>query len=127
MLAKQGVGQLHDCCPPSSLAARGVGKRQRGGAHLDDDPSAEYAYTRGFHWPALSCLALGQVIYFSLLDPLTYESSTAFPYLTASLPACIGPGIIYVIWLKLWPLEQLSSTVPGSVASVGPRVAQPNI
>ncbi len=93
-------------------------------AIFDDDPSAEYYYTKGFHWPALVCLVIGQLIYFSLLDPLTYESSSAFLYLTASLPSCVGPAVIYVIWLKLRPLERV--WVPGT-HSAAPRVLQPNI
>ena len=93
-------------------------------AIFDDDPKAEYYYTKGFHWPALTCLLIGQLIYFSLLDPLTYESSPAFLYLTASLPACVGPAVIYVIWLKLLPLERVWAPGEGGAE---PRVSQPNI
>jgi len=98
-------------------------------AIFDDDPSAEYYYSKGFHWPALTCLLLGQVIYFSLLDPLSYESSRAFLYLTASLPACIGPAVIYVLWMKLRPMVTATIAV-GSEPSGGQRpnrVIQPNI
>ena len=70
------------------------------------------------------CLAIGQVIYFSLLDPLTYDASPAFLYLTASLPACVGPAVIYLIWLKLRPLERV--WVPGE-SSAGPRILRPNV
>jgi len=88
-------------------------------AVFDDDPGAEYYYTRGFHWPALVCLILGQVIYFSLLDPLSYEVHTLFLFLTASLPSCIVPGIVYGIWMKISP--------PRMAAGRPERIAQPNI
>jgi len=98
-------------------------------AIFDDDPSGEYYYSKGFHWPALTSLLLGQVIYFSLLDPLSFESSTAFLYLTASLPACIGPGVVYAIWMKLRPIKTMAVSF-GSGAGVpsgARRVLQPNI
>ena len=82
-------------------------------AIFDDDPRADYYYTRGFHWPALACMILGQAIYFSLLDPLTYESHRLFLYVTASLPACVVPGVVYTIWLKLWPRERVPVPAPG--------------
>ena len=82
-------------------------------AVFDDDPRADYYYTRGFHWPALVCMILGQVIYFSLLDPLSYESHRLFLYLTASLPACVAPGSVYAIWLKLFPRERVAMPAHG--------------
>lgn len=97
-------------------------------AIFDDDPSAEYHYSGGFHWPALCCLVLGQVIYFFLLDPLTYEANGAFLYLTASLPAFVVPGVVYATWLKLLP-PRLPNTSSSAAAEPPPRgrVVQPNI
>jgi len=97
------------------------GQRLNMRAIFDDDPEAEYYYTRGFHWPALGCMILGQAIFFSLLDPLTFESHHLFLVLTASLPAAIVPGVVYTIWLKLRPREQVS--VPGR----GEELKRPNI
>lgn len=88
-------------------------------AVFDDDPAAEYYYTRGFHWPALACLVLGQAIYFAMLDPLSYASHDLFLYTTASLPSCIVPGIVYGFWMKFWP--------PPMAVGHPARVAQPNI
>jgi len=96
-------------------------------AIFDDHPSAEYHYSRGFHWPALTCLVLGQLIYFSLLDPLSYESSTAFLYLTASLPACVGPAIIYAVWMKWRPPVRATGSLAEPVRGDGPRVLESNI
>ena len=104
---------------PTSSSSAGSGSMC--GAIFDDDPEAEYYYTRGFHWPALGCMILGQVIFFSLLDPLTFESHHLFLFLTASLPAAIVPGVVYTIWLKLRPRERVS--VPGR----GERLKRPNI
>lgn len=88
-------------------------------AVFDDDPAADYHYTRGFHWPALACLILGQAIYFALLDPLSYTAHDLFLYTTASLPSCIVPGIVYTVWMKLRP-PQMALGRPS-------RVVQPNI
>ena len=66
-------------------------------------------------------MILGQVIYFSLLDPLSYDSHPLFLYTTASLPACIVPGIVYTIWLKLRPRERVV------VPAIGQPLTSPNI
>jgi NCS1 family nucleobase:cation symporter-1 len=90
-------------------------------AIFDNDPQAEYYYTRGFHWPALICMVLGQAIFFALLDPLTFESHRLFQVLTASLPACIVPGVVYTIWLKLRPRERVA------LPAIGEPLQEPNI
>ena len=90
-------------------------------AIFDNDPQAEYYYTRGFHWPALICMILGQAIFFALLDPLTFESHRLFQVLTASLPACIVPGVVYTIWLKLRPRERVA------LPAIGEPLKEPNI
>ena len=82
-------------------------------AIFEDDPQAEYYYTKGFHWPALVSMILGQAIFFALLDPLSFESHPLFLYFTASLPACVVPGIVYVIWLKLRPRARVAAPAPG--------------
>ena len=61
-------------------------------AIFDNDPRSDYYFTKGFHWPAIVCMILGQAIFFFLLDPLTFESHPIFLFTTASLPACIVPG-----------------------------------
>jgi NCS1 family nucleobase:cation symporter-1 len=90
-------------------------------AIFDNDPNAEYHYTRGFHWPALICMILGQAIFFALLDPLTFESHRLFQFLTASLPACIVPGIVYTTWLKLRPRKRVA------LPAIGEPLKEPNI
>ena len=88
---------------------------------LDNDPKADYYYTKGFHWPALVCMILGQAIFFALLDPLTFDTHPLFLYFTASLPACIVPGIVYTIWLKLRPRQRVA------VPARGQALTAPNI
>ncbi|HXH29035.1 MAG TPA: cytosine permease, partial [Candidatus Polarisedimenticolia bacterium] len=68
---------------------------------FDDDPAGEYHYTRGFNWPALVSVLLGQVIYFAIFDPLTLHAGRLFRFVTASLPACIVPGLVYWAWMAL--------------------------
>ncbi len=66
-------------------------------------------------------MILGQAIFFWLLDPLTFESHHLFLFLTASLPAAIVPAVVYTIWLKVWPREQVS------VPARGEGLKRPNI
>jgi NCS1 family nucleobase:cation symporter-1 len=68
-------------------------------AVFDDDPSAGYHYSRGFNWPALASLVVGQALYFYLFDPLTLTARPAFRFATASLPACVVPGLLYWGWM----------------------------
>ena len=67
---------------------------------FDDDPGGEYHYARGFNWPALASLLVGQALYFYLFDPLTLAARPGFRFLTASLPACIVPGLLYWAWMS---------------------------
>jgi len=70
-------------------------------AIYDDDPSAEYHYTRGFNWPALGSLVAGQALYFYLYNPTSGATATLFRFLTASLPACVVPALLYIAWMRL--------------------------
>jgi NCS1 family nucleobase:cation symporter-1 len=92
-------------------------------AIFDDDPSTEYYYSRGFNWPALVCVVLGMAVYLYLLDPITYEAHTLFRYLTASLPACVVPGVVYWAWMR-----GLGLPSPTSTSEEPPRhLLRPNI
>ncbi|HEU4401432.1 MAG TPA: cytosine permease, partial [Candidatus Polarisedimenticolia bacterium] len=70
-------------------------------AIFDDDPAGEYHYSRGFHWPALVSVLIGQAIYIYLFNPLTLEARPLFRAFTASLPACLVPGLVYWAWVAL--------------------------
>jgi NCS1 family nucleobase:cation symporter-1 len=86
-------------------------------AIFDDDPAAAYHYSSGFHWPAIVAILLGQVVYFQLLDPLTYETHRLFSVFSASLPACVLPGAAYVAWMRLVPRSKNRAPGNGGMAS----------
>jgi len=90
-------------------------------AIFDDDPSTEYYYSRGFNWPALVSVAIGMGVYLYLLDPLTYAAHPWFRYVTASLPACVVPGVVYFVWMRWWGPR------PVDPASAPRRLLRPNI
>jgi nucleobase:cation symporter-1, NCS1 family len=60
------------------------------------EASGPYAYLRGFNPAALVALAFGCALYMVLLNPLTFASSTPYRFLTASLPAALCAGIVYL-------------------------------
>ena len=66
---------------------------------FDDDPRGEYHYSRGFNWPALVSVLIGEVLYLYLFDPLALTAHPVFRWATASLPACIVPGLVYWGWM----------------------------
>ena len=66
--------------------------------------SGAYAYWAGFNPAALTALAAGCAIYVWLLNPLTYASHGPYRFVTASLPAAFGAGLLYVLvtrWLVI--------------------------
>jgi len=66
-------------------------------AIFEGAPSGAYYYTRGFHWPALASLVLGQVLYVVLYNPVSGETHDLFRFLPASAAACLVPAFTY--WL----------------------------
>ncbi|HLW23945.1 MAG TPA: cytosine permease [Steroidobacteraceae bacterium] len=54
-----------------------------------------YYYWMGINWAALLALTAGCLVYVTLLNPITYASSAAYPYLTASLPAALTAALSY--------------------------------
>jgi NCS1 family nucleobase:cation symporter-1 len=89
---------------------------------FDDHPGRDYHYSRGFHWLALGCLVLGQLLYLFLYNPLTSETHPLFQILPASLAACLVPAAVYTLAMR---------TVPVRLAVAQPdaprRLAAPNI
>jgi NCS1 family nucleobase:cation symporter-1 len=70
-------------------------------AIFEGAPSGAYHYSRGFHWPALGSLALGQGLYLFLFNPITGETHDLFRLMPASAAACVVPALTY--WLAtLW-------------------------
>lgn len=80
--------------------------------HLDieglysDRRGSAYWYTRGFNLVGFASLAIGVVVYFLLLDPLTFVSSPVFPFATATIPATLSSLVVYVVAMKLTYLRR---------------------
>jgi NCS1 family nucleobase:cation symporter-1 len=66
-------------------------------AIFESSPSGAYHYSRGFHWPALASLLLGQGLYLFLFNPITGETHDLFRLMPASVAACVVPAFTY--WL----------------------------
>lgn len=66
-------------------------------AIYDNSPEGAYRFFGGFNPAAIVALAAGVGIYLSLLNPLTYVSAFPYEFTTASLPACFGAGLVYVL------------------------------
>jgi len=55
-----------------------------------------YHYWHGVNPAALAGLAAGCLVYVALLNPLSYVSAGPYRYLTASLPATVAAGLVYL-------------------------------
>jgi NCS1 family nucleobase:cation symporter-1 len=62
-----------------------------------DMPQRSYYFWRGINPAAMIALAAGCITYIVLLNPLTYDSATLYPYLTASLPAAGAAALTYFL------------------------------
>ena len=65
------------------------------------DSKKTYWYTGGFNIAGLIALVAGMAVYILLLDPISYLPKAGFEILTASLPAIVTGGIVYLILMKL--------------------------
>jgi nucleobase:cation symporter-1, NCS1 family len=66
-------------------------------ALYQDQPGCPYTFWGGVNPAALVALAAGCATYITTLNPLTYQSSAWYPYLTASLPAVAAAALIYFL------------------------------
>ena len=62
---------------------------------FDDRAAAAYHYRGGYNWPALVAVAAGMGLFYSILDPLSFESAPLFRWTTASLPVSVASGLLY--------------------------------
>jgi nucleobase:cation symporter-1, NCS1 family len=62
-----------------------------------DEPRQPYYFWRGINPAAMIALGAGCLTYIALLNPLSYDSTALYPYLTASLPAAAAAASTY--WL----------------------------
>jgi nucleobase:cation symporter-1, NCS1 family len=72
-------------------------------AIYDTGPHAPYTYWGGFNIAALIALALGSLSYILLLNPATLvQYIPGFDYLTASIPAFVVAGVVYLFLTAVW-------------------------
>jgi cytosine/uracil/thiamine/allantoin permease len=62
-----------------------------------DAPEQSYYFWRGINPAAMIALAAGCCTYIALLNPLTYDSTEFYPYLTASLPSAVAAACVYFL------------------------------
>jgi nucleobase:cation symporter-1, NCS1 family len=62
-----------------------------------DEPGQPYYFWRGVNPAALLALAAGCATYIVLLNPLTYQSSALYPFVTASLPAATIAAAVFLM------------------------------
>ncbi|MBS0374425.1 MAG: cytosine permease [Proteobacteria bacterium] len=70
-------------------------------AIYDDRPGSPYHFWHGVNLAAVVALGAGCAAYVLLLNPLTYQSSGPYRYLTASLPAALVAGVAHVLLSRL--------------------------
>lgn len=67
-------------------------------AIYDRSPEHEYRFWNGFNPAAILAMVAGVATYLSLLNPLTYTSSSLYQYTTASLPAALVAGLAFILF-----------------------------
>lgn len=67
-----------------------------------DGPGTPYEFWGGFNPAALLAMAAGFVTYLYLLNPVTYVSRWPYEYTTASLPAALIAGLVFVVVTRFW-------------------------
>jgi NCS1 family nucleobase:cation symporter-1 len=76
-------------------------------ALYDYTPSGKYHFWLGINWVAFIAAAVGFLVYWVLLDPVTYENRlilgdvNVFKYLSASIPSIVASGAVYAILTAL--------------------------
>ncbi|WP_045835484.1 cytosine permease [Hyphomicrobium sp. 99] len=67
----------------------------------EDGPDTPYHFWGGFNPAALLAMVAGFATYLYLLNPVSYESRWPYEYTTASLPAALVAGIVFVAVTRL--------------------------
>lgn len=75
-------------------------------AIYDRSATGAYAFWFGFNPAAIAALGAGCVIYVWLLNPLTYVSHGPYRFMTASLPAAFGAGLVHVLLTRWFVLPR---------------------
>jgi nucleobase:cation symporter-1, NCS1 family len=90
---------------------------------FEDSPEGEYYFHKGFHWPALLSVLVGEIAYLYLYNPITNETHELIRHLPASLAACGIPALLY------WTSTRIIALVAPPAPPTPPRrrITQPNI
>jgi NCS1 family nucleobase:cation symporter-1 len=92
---------------------------------FEDGPDGHYRFTKGFNIAALVSMAVGQLFYVWLLDPVTLTARGPVRLLTASGPSVGLAMLLYFVLAKLWILPK---ALGGYGADTGPvPIKEPNI
>jgi nucleobase:cation symporter-1, NCS1 family len=76
---------------------------------FDAAPHGAYHYWRGVNLLAVGGVVLGQVVYFSLYNPVTQEAHWLFRFVPASIGAFFAPAIFYWAGMRLRGVRLSSS------------------
>ena len=66
-----------------------------------DRAGSAYWYWKGINLAGFASMAIGVVVYFLLLDPVTFASSPVFAFTTATLPSTLATAVSYVVLVRL--------------------------
>ncbi|WP_120693654.1 purine-cytosine permease family protein [Pseudarthrobacter phenanthrenivorans] len=66
-----------------------------------DRPGSAYWFWKGINLSGVVSLAAGIAVYFAFLDPVTFASSPAFPFTTATIPSTLTTMIVYLALMRL--------------------------
>ncbi|MEI7745359.1 MAG: cytosine permease [Chloroflexota bacterium] len=75
-------------------------------ALYDDSKTGTYRFWGGVNWVAIFATAFGMLVYWILLDPVTYENRlligdlNVFKYVSASIPSIVLSGAVYALLTK---------------------------
>jgi NCS1 family nucleobase:cation symporter-1 len=75
---------------------------------FENAPHGAYHYWKGFNVLALACIVLGQIVYFSLYNPISAETHWMFVYIPSSLAAFTVPAVVYWIGMKVWRPQSIT-------------------
>jgi NCS1 family nucleobase:cation symporter-1 len=64
--------------------------------------TSPFFFWRGFNPIGLIALAAGFLIYVVIFNPQTLDNAPVFVYVTASIPSCVGAGLIHYVLTRLF-------------------------
>lgn len=67
-----------------------------------DTPGKPYDFVGGYNITPIISVAISVVVYFLILNPISFEGATLFDYASATLPAMALAGILYYLITKLF-------------------------